>query len=123
MAGVSIRSSSGVLPGRCSLIEPKLAITEDASEWSANVLLVNPGSDVVVLPSFSCVGDLVPAVSVARSTVGSPGSDPPGAPGIYCGGFLILPWEWRGGQRSGISCISMLMYFPPQGNWSPMYWC
>ena len=62
---VSIHSPSGIQPGRCSLIEPKIAITEsygvlvgrilvDASEWSASVLLVNPGSDVVVLPSFSC---------------------------------------------------------------------
>ena len=65
VAPVSIRSPSGIQPGRCSLIEPKIAITEsygvlvgrilvDASEWSASVILVNPGSDVVVLPSFSC---------------------------------------------------------------------
>ena len=83
VAAVSIRSPSGIQPGRCSLTEPKLAITEnngvlvghtlvDASEWSASVLLVDPGSDVVVLPSFSCVGDLVP-VSVARSAVVFPG--------------------------------------------------
>ena len=40
----------------------------DASSWSANVLMVNPSSDVIVLPSFSCVGNLVPvsAASVAR---------------------------------------------------------
>ena len=38
------------------------------------MLLVNPGSDVVVLPSFSYIGDLVPlsAVSVARSAVVTP---------------------------------------------------
>ena len=51
VAPVSIRSSSGVQPGRCSLIEPKVALTEDygvlvghtlvdASQWSASVLLV-----------------------------------------------------------------------------------
>ena len=47
----------------------------DASKWSANVLLVNPSSEVVVMPSFTCVGDLVPvsAVSVARSELESPG--------------------------------------------------
>ena len=47
----------------------------DAAEWSASVLLVNPGSDVMVLPSFSRVGDLVPvsAVLVACSAVVSPG--------------------------------------------------
>ena len=131
VAGVSICSSSGVRPGRCSLIEPQLPMTEDygvlvgrtlvdASEWSASVLLVNPGSDVVVLPSFSCVGDLVPAsvVSVARSTVGSPGVGPSRSTWKILWRVLIFPWEWRGGQRSGISCISMLMCFmcfPPQG--------
>ena len=82
VAPLSIR----VQPGRCSLIEPYIALTEsygvlvgrtlvDASEWSASVLWVHPGSDVVVLPSFSCVGDLVPvsAVSVARLEFVSPG--------------------------------------------------
>ena len=41
----------------------------DALSWSASVLMVNPSSEVVVLPSFSCVGYLVPvsAVSVARA--------------------------------------------------------
>ena len=36
-----------------------------------SVLLVKPSSEVVVLPSFSCMGELVPvsAVSVARSAV------------------------------------------------------
>ena len=68
MAPVSIRSSSGVQPGRYSLIEPNIALTEDygvlvdrtlvdTSQWSASVLLVNPSSEVVVLPSFSCMGD------------------------------------------------------------------
>ena len=82
VALVSIRSSSGVQPGRCSLIEPKIALKEDydvlvgrtlvdASQWSASVLLVNPSSEVMVLPYFLCVGELVlvSAVSVARSAV------------------------------------------------------
>ena len=86
MAPVSIRSPSGVQPGRCSLIEPYIALTEsygvlmgrtlaDASEWSASALLVNLGSDVVVLRSFSCVGDLVlvSALSMVRSEMVSPG--------------------------------------------------
>ena len=62
--------SYGVLVGRTLVY---------ASEWSARVLLVNPGSDVVVLPSFSCVGDLAPvsAVSVARSVVVPPGVSRP----------------------------------------------
>ena len=43
----------------------------DASKWYASVLLANPSSEVVVLPSFSGVGELVPvsAVSVARSAM------------------------------------------------------
>ena len=51
----------------------------DASSWSASVLMVNPSSEVVVLPSFSCVGDLVPvsAVSVARSELCPPEMDGP----------------------------------------------
>ena len=86
MAPVSILSPLGIQPGRCSLIELQIALTEsngvlvgsplvDASEWSASVLLVNPGSDVVGLPSFSCIGDLVQvsAVSMARSAIVSPG--------------------------------------------------
>ena len=31
----------------------------DTSNWSAKVLPINPGSDVVVLPPFSCVGNVV----------------------------------------------------------------
>ena len=86
VAPVSIRSPSGIQPGLCSLIEPHIALTESygvlvgrtlvyVSEWSASVLLVNPGSDVVVLPSFWCIGDLVPvsSVLVARSAIVSPG--------------------------------------------------
>ena len=53
VAPVSIRPSSIIQPGRCSLIEPQIALTEDngvlvgrtlvdASQWSASVLLVNP---------------------------------------------------------------------------------
>ena len=82
MAPVLICSSLGVQPGRCSLIELKVALTEDYGvlvgctlvdtlQWSASVLLANPSSEVVVLPSFFCMGELVPvlAVSVARSAV------------------------------------------------------
>ena len=76
VALVSIRSLSGIPPGRCSLIELELDITEsygvlvgrtlvDTSDWSASVLLINPGSDMVVLPLFSCVGNLVPVSAVS----------------------------------------------------------
>ena len=79
VAPVSVRSLSGIWPGPCSLMEPCMDLMEeygvlvghtlfDASSWSASVLMVNPNSDVIVLPSFSRVGNLVPvsAVSVRR---------------------------------------------------------
>ena len=45
----------------------------DASSWSASVL-VNPNAEEIVLPSFTCVGNLVPvsAVSVAMAEQGLP---------------------------------------------------
>ena len=52
---MDIMESYGVLVGRTLV---------DASDWSASVLLINLGSDMVVLPSFS-----VSAVSVARTVV------------------------------------------------------
>ena len=36
----------------------------DASSWSASVLMVNPNAEEIVLPSFACVGDLVPVSAV-----------------------------------------------------------
>ena len=49
----------------------------DASSWSASVLIVNPSSDVIVLPSFSFVGNLVPvsAVSLALAEPVPPGEE------------------------------------------------
>ena len=46
----------------------------DASMPSANVLIINPNAEEVVLPCGSCVGNLVPvsAVSVARSELRLP---------------------------------------------------
>ena len=80
VAPVSVRSSSGIRPGPCSLMEPCMDLMEDygvkvgrtlvdASSWHANVLMVNPSSDLIVLHSLSCVGNLVPvlAVSLARA--------------------------------------------------------
>ena len=60
------------------MIEPCTTLTEDygvlvgrtlvdASSWSASIQMVNPSSEVVVLPSFSCVGDLVPVLSVSMA--------------------------------------------------------
>ena len=67
----------------------------DASSWSSSVLMVNPSSEVVVLPSFSCVGYLVPvsAVSVARAesvSSGGGGWGPAGPPGGHCNGIPPL---------------------------------
>ena len=71
---------AGIPLGRCSLIEPGMAIMEeygvlvgrtlfDTSNWSAEVILTNPGSDVVILPAFSGAGDVVQVsvVAVARA--------------------------------------------------------
>ena len=78
VAPVSVRSPLGIRPGPWSLVEPCMDLTEDygvlvghtlvdSSSWSASVLMVNPSADVIVLPCFSCVENLVPvsAVSVA----------------------------------------------------------
>ena len=37
----------------------------DASSWSASVLMVNPNAEEIVLPSFTCVGNLVPVSTVS----------------------------------------------------------
>ena len=71
-------SVSGVRLGSCAVVEPSRSLTEeygvveghtlvDASSRSASVLMINPNAEEVVLPSFTCVGKLVPvsAVSVA----------------------------------------------------------
>ena len=46
----------------------------DASSCSGSVLIVNPNAEVVVLPSFTCIGKLVPvaAISVALADPGYP---------------------------------------------------
>ena len=88
VAPVSVRSASGIQPGPCSLVEPCMDLTEDygvivgrtlvdASSWSASVLMVNPNADVIVLPCFAFVGDLVPvsAVSVALAEPVLPGEE------------------------------------------------
>ena len=71
-------SASGVRLGSCALVEPSTSLTEeygvvvghtlvDTSSRSASVLMINPNAEEVVLPSFTCMGKLVPvsAVSVA----------------------------------------------------------
>ena len=46
----------------------------DASSRLASVLMINPNAEEIVLPSFTCVGKLVPvpAVSVALADLGLP---------------------------------------------------
>ena len=67
VAPVSVRSSSGIRPGPCSLMEPCMDQTEDYGVLVGRTLLI-------VLPCFSCAGNLVPvsAVSVARAESVSP---------------------------------------------------
>ena len=74
-------SITGGQLGTCALIDPSWDLTEefgvlvghtlvDATTPSANVLMINPNAEEVVLPCGSFIGNLVPvlSVSVARST-------------------------------------------------------
>ena len=82
---VALFSVSGVRLGSCALVEPSRSLTEeygvvvghtlvDASSQSASILMINPNAEDVVLPSFTCVGKLVPvsAVWVALADPGLP---------------------------------------------------
>ena len=75
VAPISVRSPSGVRLGSCSLVEPSRGLAEeygvvvghtlvDVSSWSASVLM-HPNAEEIVLPSFACVGDLVPVPAVS----------------------------------------------------------
>ena len=78
-------SVSGIRPNGCALFEPSRCLTEeygivvghtlgDASSCSGSLLIVNPNAEVVVLPSCTCIGKLVPvaAISVALEDPGFP---------------------------------------------------
>ena len=80
-------SITGGQLGTCALIDPSRDLTEefgvlvghtlvDATTPSANVLMINPNAEEVVLPCGSFIGNLVPvlSVSVARSTEYVPGT-------------------------------------------------
>ena len=82
-------SVSGIRPNGCALVEPSRILTEeygvivghalvDTSSQSGSVLMVNPNEEVVVLPSFMCIGKLVPvaAISVALADPGFPNDGP-----------------------------------------------
>ena len=78
-------SVSGVRPNCRALVEPSGTLTEgygvivghtlvDASSRTASVLMVNPNAEEVVLPSFTCVGKLVPEiVTGSHPSLGDPG--------------------------------------------------
>ena len=133
IAPISVRSPSGIQPGSCSLVEPPGRVTEDygavvgrtlvdASLLSAGVLMVNPNAEEIVLPSFTCVGDLVPvsAVSVALADPALPGEDcetlPDHLEDIVTGSRPSL-------GESGLSLLRNLLHryehvFPAPGNLS-----
>ena len=80
-------SITGGQLGTCALVDPSWDLTEefgvlvghtlvDATTPSANVLMINPNAEEVVLPCGSFIGNLVPvlSVSVARSTEYAPGT-------------------------------------------------
>ena len=83
--GVASFSINGGQLGTCALIDPNRDLTEefgvvvghtlvDASTPSANILIINPNAEEVVLPCGSRIGNLVPvsAVSVAWSELRLP---------------------------------------------------
>ena len=86
-------SVSGIRPHGCALVEPARCLTEeygivvghtlvDSSSGSGSVLIVNPNEEVVVLPSLTLIGKLVPvtAISVAMEAMGLPNDGPAALP-------------------------------------------
>ena len=82
-------SVSGTRPHGCVLVEPARQLIEeygilvghtlvDASSGSGSVLIVNPNVEVVVLPSLTFIGKLVPvaAISIAMEDTGPSMHDP-----------------------------------------------
>ena len=80
---------SGIRPHGCALVEPARCLAEeygvvvghtlvDASSGSGSVLIVNPNAEVVVLPSLTLIGKLVPVsvISVAMEDTGLPNDGP-----------------------------------------------
>ena len=83
----------GIKPNGCALVEPSRCLTEeygvvvghmlvDASSCSGSILIVNPNAEVVVLPSCTCIGKLVPVavISVALEDPGIPKDGPAALP-------------------------------------------
>ena len=58
----------------------------DASSLSASVLMINPNAEEVVLPSFTCVGKLVPVLAVLVALAD---------PALSDDGCVALPDRWR----------------------------
>ena len=86
-------SVSGIRPHGCALVEPARRLAEeygvvvghtlvDASSGSGRVLIVNPNTEVVVLPGLTLIGRLVPvaAISVAMEDTGLPNDGPAAMP-------------------------------------------
>ena len=89
-------------------------ILVDSSNWSPSVLAINPRSDVVVLPPFSCVGDLVQVSVVSVAWAVSVGPDanqplPPHLEDIVAGSHPSLGAKGRDILHSGIFFISTFM--------------
>ena len=97
-----IAESYGILVGRTLV---------DVTDWSASVLLISPGSNTVVLPSLSCVGDLVlvSAVSLARTVVVVTRPLPEHIEDIVAGSHPSL--VMRDGLCSGTLCRNTSMFF------------
>ena len=71
-------SVTGIRPNGCALVEPSRCLTEeygivlshtlvDVSSGSGSELTVNPNAEVVVLPSCTCIGKLVPVAAISMA--------------------------------------------------------
>ena len=96
-------SVSGIRPNGCVLVEPSRILTQEygvvvghtlveASSRSGSVLMVNPNAEVGVLPSFTCIGKLVPVavISVALADPGSSNDGPGSHPSLGNSGRQLL---------------------------------
>ena len=127
-------SVSGIRPNSCALVEPSRCLTEeygvvvghtlvDASSGSGSVLIVNPNAEVVVLPSCTCIGKLVPvaAISMALEDSEFPKDGPAALPEyleeIVAGSHPR--WVRLADNYFGTYCFVTVTFFRSRGNQLP----
>ena len=124
-------SVSDIRPNSCALVEPSRCLTEeygvvvghtlvDASSCSGSVLIVNPDAEVVVLPSCTCIGKLVPvaAISVALEDPGIPKDGPAALRSTWKKSSPALTHRWvtLADNYFGIYCFVTVTCFRRRGS-------